>query len=165
MQCRQCPFIREEFEHKANGMVDEAALLACEQSCWCEKVGGALWQMGQCSDAAKEVMQVKPHSKPSKRTKRERLFVYKRHLRFLAENVHRYPSPAYYKEEIFGDSWHSKCIPLRNPRYVRLYRGNHSDNAYRYYKRVANKSVRRYKKGLHHGSQYRKVFDYWWSAD
>ncbi len=165
MQCRECSFIRKEFECKTNGIADEIILLACEQSCWCEKVGGALWQMGQCSDATKEATQIKPHSKPSKRTKRERLFAYRRHLRFLADNVHRYPSPAYYKEEIFLDFWCRKRIPLRNPRYVRLYRGNHDGNAYQYYKRVANKSVRRYKRGLHNGSQYKKVFDYWWAVD
>ena len=49
--------------------------------------------------------------------------------------------------------------------YKRVYRGNHKGNCYRFYKKYANRVVRRYKGELHSGGSYKKCFDYWWTVD
>jgi len=162
--CRECPFIYSEFERKSEGISDEEALLACELSCHCEKIGGKLRNCGVCADAVAPSAVVKD-SGCKRSTKQTRTLAYRNHLLFLANHVHRYPLPAYYKDSVFAGWKQGGWIPAPNPRYVRLYRGNHSGNAYKYYKKVANHSVRRYRKAILNGNGYRKLYDYWWAVD
>ena len=136
-----------------------------EQFCWCEKTGGKMFVFGRCSDAYDDIL-IPPinHSKQKKRNKRERDLKHKQRLKLLAENVQCYPCPVIYTDEIWikGLGW------VKNPKpyYKRLYRDNHKGGRYKYYKKYANRQIRRYKGELHSkGNQYRKIFDYWWTVN
>lgn len=49
--------------------------------------------------------------------------------------------------------------------YKRYYRGHHNGSRYQFYKKYANRVVRRYKGEIHKGNDYKKFFDYWWIVD
>lgn len=88
---------------------------------------------------------------------------YKSHIKTLADNCQWYPSPAILIDEI----WIKEIGYADNPKpyYKRLFRGRHKHNRYWFYKRYANRIVRRYKGELHSGGSYKKCFDYWWTVD
>ena len=92
------------------------------------------------------------------RKKRKRDNKYKRHLKFLAE-YSSYPHPAYAMDKNRDYIRENICDTVY---YRRAYRGNHKNSASFYYKRRANRMVRRYKDKIQKGGSYRKVFDYWW---
>lgn len=165
MKCRDCPYIKEDFDRKTQGMTDKYDLNEFERSCWCEKTGAKIWRYGQCEDDYDNVPSQTNRSKQRKRNKRERDLKHKQRLKFLAENAKGYPSPAIYTNEIWlrGYGW----VENQKPYYKRLYRGsNHRGiNRYKYYKKYANRQVRRYNGELHNGCQYKKVYDYWRSVD
>jgi hypothetical protein len=101
----------------------------------------------------------KHKKKHEKRRKRD--IAYKKHLKFLAENVPGYPSPVIYVDSIYIEGYRQK-LPISKPYYKRLYRGNHTPSRSKYYKKYANHIVRKYKGDIHNGSQYKKIYDYWW---
>ena len=166
MECRNCPYIKEEF--KTRYLYNDT-----EEYCWCDKTGGKLWWYGYCSDAFHDTQQNNiKHSCKRKRNKRERDQKYKQHLKFLAENCKDYPSPAYPADEngnyIPGAEWHI-WFPDEEPKdivyYKRQYRAKRRWNRFAYYKKYSNRRVRRYKGGIHKGGAYKKIFDYWYEAD
>lgn len=164
MKCRDCPYIKEDFDIKTQGITEKYDLDEFERSCWCEKIGGEIWWYGQCSDAYDDIsVQPKNRSKQRKRNKRERDLKYKQRLKFLAEYVDYYPCPVIYTGEIWikGYGW----VENPKPYYKRLYRDNHRGGRYKYYKKHSNRQVRRYKGELHNGGQYKKVYDYAWQVD
>lgn len=164
-ECRDCPYINEEFNRKTKGKTEEYDLYEFERSCWCEKIGGKIWLYGKCCDFVnKNIPDIKQCSKHMKRSKRERYLKYKQHLKFLTEKANSYPSSVMYIDKIYikGYGW----IENTKPHYKRLYRDNHKNGRYKWYKKYANRQVRRYKGELHNkGNQYRKIFDYWWTVD
>ncbi len=97
--------------------------------------------------------------KKSRLTKIKRDRKHKRHLKFLADNIH---SGATHVTEEWSMT---KSRTITKPYYKRIYRGNRSNNRYKLYKRVSNKKVRNYKGDISNGGAYKKVFDYWWSVD
>ena len=164
MNCRDCPYIKEDFDRKTQDITDKYDLDELEKSCWCDKTGGKIWWYGQCEDAFDDIPPQINRSKQRKRNKRERDLKYRQRLKLLAENVNGYPSPVIYTDEIWikGLGW------VKNPKpyYKRLYRDNHKGGRNKYYKKYANRQVRRYKGELHSkGNQHRKVFDYWWAVN
>lgn len=93
---------------------------------------------------------------------RERLksdVVYEAHLKFLGDNCN---APVFFDEEV---QMNGKRYPRKKPYYKRLYRGNHKNNRYAYYKKHVNRVVRRYKEEIHKGGSYKKCLDYWWTVD
>lgn len=130
----------------------------------CDKIGGNCEWYGYCEDAFVEDTPPKYDNK-SKRTKRERDKSYKKKLKYLANITYNwYPSSAIYVDEKY-DRESRRYIPIDKPYYKRLYRGNHKGNRYKFYKKQANKAVRRYKGIISNGCSYKKIYDYWWSVD
>lgn len=76
--------------------------------------------------------------------RRLRNMKYKKRLKYLA-NLPGWESGAYYSD--------------KKKRFVRMYRGSRS----KYLKHVGNKAIRRYHKGISSGSNYKKVYDFWWN--
>ena len=151
MSCRDCPYNKKEDEAEVNYR--------------CDKIGGITEWYGQCEESA-DIIPSRNVSKRRKRNKRERDLKYKRHLKLLARNFKKYGSPVIYNDEIYV--WRKGYyIKYPKPYYKRYYRGsNHrATSRYKLYKKISNRKVRRYRRELHNGSQYKKVFDYWWSVD
>lgn len=164
MKCRNCSYIKEDFDRKTQGITDNYDLDEFERSCWCEKIGGKIRWCGQCSDVIDDIPPQINRSKQRKRNKRERDLKHKQRLKFLAEYVDYYPCPVIYTDKI----WIKGCGWVENskPYYKRLYRDNHKGGRYKYYKKHSNRQVRRYKGELHSkGNCYRKVYDLWWEVD
>ena len=180
--CKDCPYGKDDFKRRMNwynkivaerGILNdvyyylkpEDAAEEFEQFLNCDKVGGKVFWAGRCEDAYTEPVISQNRSKQKKRNKRERDQKYKNHLKFLAENIQYYPSPAIYVDEI----WVKGQGYIKNPKpyYKRLYHDNHSrgKGLYKYYKKYSNRCVRRYKKEIHSGGAYKKIFDYWWTVD
>jgi len=92
--------------------------------------------------------------------KRKRDLKHKYHLKFLENNIHRYPPPVIYTKEIYKGNHEWGENP--KPYYKRFYRGHHKNSDSFYYKKCANRAVRRYKGGMQKGGFYKKCYDYWW---
>ena len=84
LECRNCPY----YDGGLGGQ-------------WCDKVGGYNYRFGYCSDIYDQETTLKNHSKQKRKNKRERDQKHKNHLKFLAENVSGYPSPAIYMNVIW----------------------------------------------------------------
>ena len=147
LKCNTCPY----FDYGLGGQ-------------YCDKVGGKNLLYGYCTYVYEKIPNQVNNSKQKRRNKRERDQKHINHLIFLAENIQYYPSPVIYTDEI----WISRQGYIENPKpyYKRYYQGNHKGNRYSFYKKYANRCVRRYKGEIHNkGNQYRKIFDYWWTVD
>ena len=93
-------------------------------------------------------------NKSKRRIRRMNDRKYKKHLKYLAEDIGDwYPQPSYYNT----GTW-------KNPReekycyYKRLYRSKIS----KYLKNQTNRKLRRYKDEIKSGNQYRRLLDFWW---
>ena len=85
-------------------------------------------------------------------------------MKKLSDKTSRwYGSGAYYVDEIWVKD--IGYAPNLKPYYKRCYRGNHKGSRYSYYKKYANRQVRRHKDKIQSGGGYKKVFDYWWTVD
>lgn len=73
---------------------------------------------------------------------------YNNKLKRLYKEARNYPQPVY----------------KRDGRLVRIWKGNHKNNLYKCYKRIANRYVRRHDP-VGHGGYFKKVYDYWWNVD
>lgn len=157
MQCRDCPYIAEEFSllNKRNNE-DTVA----ESGCWCDKIGGRmLWYMN-CGDVQPLTEVRKYPTRRKRRTKRERDAMYKKHLRYCAEYYKGYP-PCVIPVDKYGLAVKAFGYNKMIAYYKRLYRSD-INRASRFYKRMANRVVRRYKGELHNGAAYKKCFEYWY---
>ena len=180
MECRNCPYGKEDFDRRIawyNKIVEERgipndiygyetyedAAKDAEQFLWCDKVGGKVYCFGRCTDAYSDIPKHENCSKKKRRNKRERYLKHKNRLKFLAENCNYYPSPVIYTDEIWVKGY--GYIENPKPYYKRLYRDNHKGGRYKYYKKYANRCVRRCKGEIHSGGAYKKIFDYWWTVD
>ena len=83
MNCKNCPYIVEEYEHKKRILQDDDI----QYSCWCDKVGGKIWHFGICEydkdNSAKKITT----QKYAHRSKRERNKRYKNRMKNLIYNV------------------------------------------------------------------------------
>ncbi|MDE7425739.1 MAG: hypothetical protein K2N51_18930 [Lachnospiraceae bacterium] len=125
---------------------------------WCDKVGGKNNMFGYCEDAYPKIIKPEKHSKQKRRNKRERDLKYKKHLKFLAENVQSCLSPAMYTNRIFING---QFVKNPKPYYKRLYRGRGKGASW-YYKKLSNKKIRRYKGDILKGNYCHKLYDFWW---
>lgn len=183
MGCRNCSYIEDEFNNRMewyyddhDDIYDHTPYDACideeERNCWCEKVGGRICWNGQCEDADialnksnKSIDYEKyneHYRKLKRRDKRNRDLKYKNHIKFLAQSIPYYPLPAIPVDK--NRIWNFDD-PVGTSYYKRIYRGNRSHNRYNFYKKYANKIVRRYKGEIHNGCAYKKCFDYWCNVD
>lgn len=143
MECIKCPY----YDYGLGGQ-------------YCNKVGGKIILYGYCEDAYSEIIKYKNTSKKKRRNKRERDQKYKKHLKFLAENIQHYPSPVIYINEIYAKGeWY---VEAPKPYYKRLYNrkgGIHRSSTY--YKKMSNKKIRRFKGDLpKKGNLGHKLYDY-----
>lgn len=182
IRCRDCPYGEEDFTFrmalysmcqetdkncsilKKYPTADEYAY-ETEQFVRCDKVGGKVYNCGHCTDWNEDdqSVNIRNHAKRKRKNKRERDQLHKQHLKWLAENSQDYPCPVTYEDKI----WVRGYGYVENPKsyYKRWYRGRHKDNRYKYYKKYANRAVRRYNDEIHNGCCYKKIFDYWWAVD
>lgn len=180
MECRNCPYGKEDFDRRMawySKIVEERGIPndiyhylepqdaadEFEQFLWCDKVGGKVYCFGHCTDAYSDIPKHENRSKKKRKNKRERDLKHKNHLKYLYKHCNFYPSPVTYTDEVWVKGY--GYVENPKPYYKRLYRGNHKHNRYKYYKKYANRCVRRYKGELHSGGSYKKVFDYWWTVD
>lgn len=163
MNCRECPYIKEEFGIKSQSINNEYELMEIEQNCWCEKVGAKIYWYGECSDKFDDIPTTINSSKQKKKNKRERDQRYNQRLKFLAKNFQSYfLPPAIYTTVI----WTKECGLVDNlkPYYKRLYRNKHRTGRNKYYKKLSNRIVRQYNGELHNGCNYKKVFNLRWNV-
>ena len=73
---------------------------------------------------------------------------YKDKLKRLYKEARKYPQPVY----------------KRDGRLVRIWKGNHPNNRYKCYKKIANRYVRRIMV-VGNGGNFKKLYDYWWNVD
>lgn len=147
MKCRNCSY----FDFGLGGQ-------------YCDKVGGKTLLYGHCTYVYEKNSKHTNHSKQKRRSKRERDQKHKNRLKFLSENVQYYPSPVIYIDETYVEG--EGYVDNQKPYYKRYYRDNHKGGRYKFYKKYANRCVRRYKGEIHiKGNHYRKIFDYWWTVD
>lgn len=118
-------------------------------------------------ETADEVVVTKtPKRLPRKLNAYKRKVAYKNRLARLANECVGYPIPVIYVDTRyagFGDNA-PKYIDVANPYYKRMYRDNHGNGIYTVSKKIANRKVRRFKGELSKGSQYKRVFDYWYTV-
>lgn len=128
---------------------------------YCEKVGGKTSVYGFCTDAySLDVIKQINRSKQKRRNKKERDQRYKNHLKYLAENISVYPSPAIYTDEVWVNG--RGYVQNLKPYYKRLYRGRGKGMSY-YHKKMSNKKIRRYKGELpKKGNMSHRLYDFWW---
>lgn len=181
MKCRNCPYGKEDFEKRMywyqkivneqgipndiyHDLKPEDVADEFEQFVWCNKVDGKVYWAGHCTDFYENADELYINRSKRKRSnKRERDEKYKNRLKFLNESCNYYPSPVIYTDEI----WIKGYGYMKNPKpyYKRMYRDNHKGGRYGYYKKYANRVVRRYKGEIGNGCAYKKCFDYWWTVD
>lgn len=146
MKCIYCPY----YEYGLGGQ-------------YCDKVGGKTLLYGYCTDVYEYPDDIHRHrSKKKRKNKRERDLKYKNHVKFLAQTYPCYPPPAMPVNE--NGCWNFDD-PIGTVYYRRTYKGNHKKNRYAFYKRYANRVVRRYKGEISNGCGYKKAFDYAWEVD
>ena len=88
--------------------------------------------------------------------RRQRLIASKRQEKRLREKIEygRYPGTGYFEHGWVDGKW----VPVGD--HVKHYSNSRRT---RYYKRVANRKVRR-TKDRYTGGEYKKVFEYWWKV-
>lgn len=118
--------------------------------------------LGYCEDAYLETLKHVNYSKQKRENKREWDLKHKNHVEYLAQICPCYPPPAIPIDENGGWNFDD---PIGTVYYKKTYRGNHKGNRYSYYKKYSNRKVRRYNGEIHNGSNYKKIFDYWWTVD
>ena len=130
---------------------------------FCEKTGGMPCLDRGCSDAYQEETEGRRHPGRQRMTARERNRKYQRHLRKLASISERMQG----KNTMYGGAvlvdGEAGAVG-KKAFYRRYWRGGHN-NRFRYWRRVSNRKVRRYKGDVHSGGFYRKISAYWWTVD
>lgn len=183
MQCRSCPYGREDFERRMYwynkikeergipndiyyDLQPEEAADEFEQFLWCDKVGRKVYGGYRCEDAFGDLTSVnlnrldqKKSDKQKKQNKRFRNQKHKEHLKHLHEISKGRLSPVTYKQEVYTNG----CDYIENPKpyYKRSYRGKRS----KYLKKQSARKIRRYQGELHNGWQCHKLYDFWWKYD
>lgn len=109
-------------------------------------------------------------SKNTKReVKRKRNQKYQRHLKYLYEELYDHswlPPVIYVRQKWIRDKNNNYVlIDIPKPYYKRIYRSNSHRGVSnsKYYKKQANRKVRRYKGELPNGGYYKKIAEYWWN--
>lgn len=132
--------------------------------CWCEKTGYKLYATGLCEELAFNKFDKKGVSiqyiKPKQSNKHDRDKKYKRHLKFLAENISYYPSPAFpvAANGNYVDNSESHLFAY----YKRRYQSNGKKSSANFFKKESNRKIRRYKGKIPNGRWCHKLFDFWW---
>jgi hypothetical protein len=184
--CFKCPYGIEDYERYIDifdDLKEEVDYEYIAQYIYCDKTGGKCWGYGHCDEAFECENVYKYNNKKSKRNKKQRLEKHLSRLKFL-EAISNYPPPVIYVDKKW-DKELRRYISVDKPYYKRCYRNNHKGGRHTFYKKYANRIVRNYGIGivdidediddifpynkshgqLKKGSNYKKVFDYWWTVD
>ena len=111
MKCTECPYGLVEYSFKnsdANYYLNDLSDEDIENYIWCAKIGGKVKWLGRCSVYSREDLHDETHISSRKikltatdyrkkkfRNRKNSENKYKAHLKFLADNLKRYPSPVY----------------------------------------------------------------------
>ena len=165
--CIDCPLIQNEINIRlkaygenliAEHPLEKESIIEMDiiDNCWCEKTGGKLWITGRCSDYTNGLLDSgdnHTHSRNRKKNKRERNSSYKRKLEKLVR-----VGAAYYV-----DKQGRFCETEEKITYVkRIYQGNGKYSYCKYWKKISNRKIRRYKGDISKGFSCHKIFDYKW---
>lgn len=107
------------------------------------------------------------YKKLKHRNRLKNKIAYNKYLQFRADYCNYYPSIVLPRDKNGNNLWITRKFPEWSDDekniayYKRYYRGNHNGSRYQFYKKYANKVVRRYKGEIHKGNSYKKCFDYW----
>lgn len=164
--CDKCTLIQDEVYKRLLGYgyseidthpdwAEEVIWDICE-SCWCDKVGTRIFYSSGCEKYYHKIANRTTRSRQKKSTKRSRYEKHQNKLKHLNDMCRGYPSPVWYKDEIFilGQGY------TKNPKpyYVRCYREKGSS----YHKRRSNRKIRHYKGDIKNGCWCHKLYDFWW---
>ena len=176
MECKNCPYGKDDFERRMacynkiveeNGtpndiyrnLTPEEAAEEFEKFLWCDKVGGKVYVFGHCEDFSIDIPEEENFAKKKRKNKRERDLKYKNHLKFLAKNIKKYPSPATLVDKYYVNGY--GYVENIKPYHKRLYLNHHNCS---YYKKLSNRKIRKYEDEIHNGGSYKKIYDYHWSV-
>ena len=170
MTCRGCPYVmrKEKISVSGSGNRDfrknpDLMERGVSKENFCDKVGGMPCLNGECHDVYQIKLEISRHSGKKRLSKRERGRKYRKHLQKLAA----LNEIDWRKEPMYGGALYMDETadgPLKKPYYKRYWRGCHN-NRFKYWLKISNRKVRRYKGDVHSGGFYRKIFDYWWTVD
>ena len=156
LNCKDCPYLKTEYDNR-NEWYDENEANANISDYYCNKIGQEINLYDVCSEADDDTIDSPVFKGVRKLNKRERYKKHQNKLKRLAKNCHNVVDVKN-KRYIRGYGYK----PIDNPYYERIYYGKRSK---KYYKKLSNKLVRRYKDGISNGNNYRKIFDYAWNID
>lgn len=170
MNCMDCPYVmgKEKINVSVFGNRDslkDPGLMDghISKEYFDEKMGGMPCLNEEYHDAYQKKLEIRRHSGKKRLSTRERDRKYRKHLQKLAvlseidcPKNHMYSGALYMDETADG--------PLKKSYYRRYWRGCHN-NRFKYWLKVSNRKIRRYKGDVHGGGFYRKIFDYWWTVD
>ena len=169
MVCRDCDFIKEEYDrleayYKQKGYPKEEYDTWLVKECYCEKVGGKIGHFGMCSD-----VDIEPIIEDNKETIIERKLkgrrrrndelLHKRKLKWQYQNITKYPGASYPVDK--NGNFNDEDIAY----YRKIYKSSHNER-YKFHKQKANKKVRRMplfvctQRGL-----YKKAYEYKWEVN
>lgn len=150
MNCKNCPYIIEEYEYKKNILQDDDI----QYFCWCDKVGGKIWRFGMCEHDKDNNVKKVTTQKYVKRSKREKNERHKNKMRNLTYNVRYYSCPII-PVDINGK------YNAEHPVYFKQY--SFSKRKY-YLQRQSNKKIRKVpiEENISNGCNYKKYFDLEW---
>ena len=163
--CRGCPYANGKAAfggHEPTGIYSRTGEQIMEVH-FCEKTGGMPCMDGGCGDAYQEEPEGRRYSGKKRLAAKERNRKHQRHLRKLASISERMQGKnTMYGGAVLVDG--EAGTAGKKTFYRRYWRGGHN-NRFRYWRRVSNRKVRRYRGDVHNGGAYRKIFDYWWTVD
>lgn len=169
--CEKCPMIRDEVEMRLDSYGDEMLQKFPESreqifyedvicQCWCEKTGYKLWTTGLCEDFTFDEFDRADKRRRQRKNKHEHDKKYKRHMKFLAENISHYPSPAFpvsaNGDYVNDDERHLFAY------YKRCYQSQGKRSRVNFFKKISNRKIRRYKQKIPNGRWCHKLYDFWW---
>lgn len=165
MNCKECPYIKDEFNERMS-YCDEYfpnyySEKDIEECCYCVKTDGRLCWTGVCDKFPSEKIRRVCNRNPKKRrsTKRERDKKYKERMKYLYDNLgHLISSPV---DPVDRYGYYTKDLN-EITRYKRYW---FTGTGKKYHKRQSNKAVRRSKDiSVRNRGNYKKVYDLWWEV-
>ena len=150
MNCKDCPYIIEEYEYKKRILHDDDI----QYFCWCDKVGGKIWRFGMCEYDKDNTIKKTTTQKYVKRSKRERNKRYKNKMKNLTYNVRYYSCP-------INPVGVNGKYDVKHPSYFKRY--SFSKRKY-YLQRQSNKRIRKVpiEENISNGCSYKKYFELEW---
>ena len=171
MKCKNCPYIKDEYDIKAsyeeaNGLIADEYDDYLYRECQCDKIGGKIGYFGFCGDTNKTDNYVEdtylPFIYPSTKLKSYKRYLtnlsYKNKLKRQAKSNLGYPSPSYGVDR--QGNWTDNDADVLY--YKKCYKSKHASR-FKYYKNQSSRKVRRNKDLVLKGGEYKKFYEYQWN--